>query len=104
MAAAPRVTVAGDGGTPCAGAWMARLAPWRQRHASHGLMLDATPGLSADQLLENELTNCVPAGARNGSVCGSSFSRPFIVAGLALLHEWLASRHGGKGMHRTVSC
>ena len=94
----------GDGGTTCAGAWIARPAPWRQRHASHGLMLDVTPGLSADQLLENECTICAPAGARNGTVCGSSLSRPFIVAGLALLHGWPASRHGGKGTLRTVSC
>ena len=47
----------GDGGTTCAGAWIARPAPWRQRHASHGPMLAVTPGLSADQLLENECTN-----------------------------------------------
>ena len=104
----------GDGGTTCAGAWIARPAPWRQRHGgttcagariaspapwrqrhtSHGLMLAATPGLSADQLIEHECTNCVPAGARNGSVYGSSFGRPFIVAGLARVHGWHALRHG----------
>ena len=47
-----------DTAATCAGAWIARPAPWRQRHASHGLMLAATPGLSADQLLENDCTNC----------------------------------------------
>ena len=55
---------------PCAGAWMARLAPWRQRYASHGFMLAATLGLvgrpvarkRADKLCAGD------AATRHGSV------------------------------------
>ena len=68
---------------------MAAAARFARSHASR-------------QLLENERTNCTPAGARSGSVCGSS--SPLIGADLARVHGWHASRHGGSGTPRTVSC
>ena len=92
------------GGTTCAGAWIARPAPWRQRHASHGLMLAATPGLSADQLLENECTSCALAAAHHGIIVSGASCCHLIAAGLARVHGWHASRHGGSGTLRTVSC
>ena len=71
---------------------------WR-RHTTASLA--AAPHASR-QLLENERTNCTPAEARSGSVCGSS--SPLIAADLARVHGWHASRHGSSGTPRTASC
>ena len=60
-------------------------------------MLAATRGLSADQWLEDERTNCAPAAARHGSVDGGGPRRPVVAARLARVHGWHASPHGGSG-------
>ena len=59
--------------------------------------------LSADQLLENERTNCAPAAARHCSVGGGASSRPVAAARLARVHVWHASPHGGNGTLRTAA-
>ena len=62
-------------------------------------MLAAT--LWADQLLENERTNCALAGARHGSVGGGASRRRVEAARPVRVDGWHASPHGDTGKPRS---
>ena len=94
-----RLRQLGDCGRPCAGALMSRLAPGRQRHASHSFMLAATLGLVGRIVA---IVQTVHHGIR---IIGSgASSRPVMAARLARVHVWHVSPHGCSGTLSTVSC
>ena len=55
--------------------------------------------LSADQLLENERTNCAPATRRHNTAALAAVA----AARLARVHGWHASPHAGNGTPRQVA-